>query len=73
MISELNLFVYMQKYLAAEGNIGEQQRWANEFRWELARHSAGEELVVYPAFEKKLGAEGKRMADEDRAQHQEVQ
>jgi len=28
--------------------------------------------VVYPAFEKKLGEEGKRMADDDRAQHQEV-
>ncbi len=43
----------MQKYAAAEGNVGEQQRWANEFWWELARHSAGEKLVVYPAFEKK--------------------
>ncbi|CAF2915260.1 unnamed protein product [Rotaria sp. Silwood2] len=61
-----------QKYLSAEGNISEQQRWANEFRWELARHTVGEELVVYPAFEKKLGAEGKRIADADRAHHQEV-
>jgi hypothetical protein len=48
------------------------RHWANEFRWELARHSPGEELVVYSAFEKKLGDEGKRMADDDRAQHQEV-
>jgi hypothetical protein len=28
--------------------------------------------VVYPAFEKKLGDEGKRMADDDRAQHQKL-
>lgn len=25
-------------------------RWQNQFTWELARHSIGEELVVYPAF-----------------------
>lgn len=52
--------------------MAEQQCWANEFRWELARHSVGEELVVYPTMEKCLGAEGKRIADTDRAQHQEV-
>lgn len=62
----------MQQYVKAQGNFDQQERWANEFRWELARHSAGEELVVYPGFEKYLGAEGKRMADEDRAEHQEV-
>jgi len=47
----------------------EQQQWANQFRWELARHSVGEELLLYPAFEKHFGAEGKRMADQDRAEH----
>ena len=47
-------------------------RWQNQFTWELARHSVGEELVVYPAFEKHLGAEGKQMADKDRAEHQPV-
>ena len=47
-------------------------RWQNQFTWELARHSIGEELVVYPAFEKHLGAEGKKMADKDRAEHQVV-
>ena len=62
----------MQQYTTAQGDLDQQERWANEFRWELARHSAGEELVVYPSFEKYLGAEGKRMADEDRAEHQEV-
>ncbi|CAD6449437.1 10ae02ec-d6ed-4af7-8f78-fee0b52ce790 [Sclerotinia trifoliorum] len=40
--------------------------------WELARHSIGEELVVYPAFAKHLGMQGQKMADNDRAEHQTV-
>ena len=47
-------------------------RWQNQFTWELARHSIGEELVVYPAMEKHLGTEGKEMADHDREEHLEV-
>ncbi|KAF7942631.1 uncharacterized protein EAE97_006085 [Botrytis byssoidea] len=47
-------------------------RWQNQFTWELARHSIGEELVVYPAFAKHLGVQGQKMADEDRAEHQTV-
>jgi|SRR5579859_2961256 len=39
---------------------------------ELARHSIGEELVVYPAFEKYLGGRGKQLAEEDRSEHQTV-
>lgn len=46
-------------------------RWQNQFTWELARHSIGEELVLYPAFEKHL-PNGKEMADNDRAEHQIV-
>ncbi|CAF3410340.1 unnamed protein product [Rotaria sp. Silwood1] len=61
-----------QNYVLAEGNLDEQKRWSNEFRWGLARHSVAEELVVYPAFEKYLGAEGKQIAHQDRAEHQEV-
>jgi len=49
-----------------------QARWQNQFTWELARHSIGEELVVYPAFAKHLGASGQAMADKDRAEHQSV-
>lgn len=45
-------------------------QWQNQFTWELARHSIAEELVVYPAFEKYLGAKGQEMADKDRAEHQ---
>lgn len=46
----------------------EKRRWQNQFTWELARHSIGEELVVYPAFEKNL-SDGKAMADKDRKEH----
>lgn len=52
-------------------NEDETVRWQNQFTWELARHSIGEELVVYPAFEKHL-SDGKEMADHDRAEHQVV-
>ena len=47
-------------------------RWQNQFTWELARHSIGEELVVYPAFAKYLGSKGQEMADKDRAEHLSV-
>jgi hemerythrin superfamily protein len=48
----------------------EKTRWRNQFVWELARHSIGEELVVYPAMEKIPG--GKEMAEKDREEHQVV-
>ncbi|KAI1263993.1 hypothetical protein F5Y18DRAFT_93137 [Xylariaceae sp. FL1019] len=49
-----------------------KQRYGNQFVWELARHAVGEELVIYPAFEDYLGAKGKEMAEEDRAEHRRV-
>lgn len=49
----------------------EKIRWRNQFTWELARHSIGEELVVYPQFEKLLSL-GKEMADHDRQEHLKV-
>ncbi|ODA75791.1 hypothetical protein RJ55_08679 [Drechmeria coniospora] len=49
----------------------EQTRYQNLFVWELARHSIGEELVVYPAMEKFI-PKGKQMADKDRQEHQLV-
>jgi hypothetical protein len=48
-----------------------QERWQNQFTWELARHSIAEELVIYPAFERHL-SDGKDMAEHDRAEHQSV-
>ncbi|KAF9982349.1 hypothetical protein BGZ65_002956 [Modicella reniformis] len=49
-------------------NDDERTRWQNQFIWELARHSVGEELVVYPAMEKYL-PNGKELADKDRNDH----
>ncbi|KAK4167723.1 hypothetical protein QBC43DRAFT_311333 [Cladorrhinum sp. PSN259] len=48
------------------------QRWGNQFTWELARHSVGEELIVYPAFEKHMGSLGTQMAEKDRKEHHQV-
>jgi len=62
---------YYQKITSASSS-DEKTRWANQFRWELARHSIGEELVIYPEYERLLGVEGKEFADRDRADHQEV-
>jgi hemerythrin superfamily protein len=49
----------------------EQIRFQNLFVWELARHAVGEELVVYPAFEKHIEG-GASMAQKDREEHQKV-
>lgn len=35
------------------GDCDHQDRYGNQFVWELVRHSVGEELVVYPAIEKR--------------------
>ncbi|EXJ63455.1 uncharacterized protein A1O5_11504 [Cladophialophora psammophila CBS 110553] len=49
-----------------------KMRWQNQFTWELARHSLGEELVVYPAMERHLGQASKEMANKDRKEHLKV-
>jgi hemerythrin-like domain-containing protein len=46
----------------------EKVRWQNQFTWELARHSVGEEIVVYPVLEKQVSG-GQQLADRDRAEH----
>jgi hypothetical protein len=63
---------YYNEVINNTGNLDHQQRYGNQFTWELARHSVGEELVVYPAFEKYLGADGKTMAEHDRKEHHKV-
>jgi hemerythrin-like domain-containing protein len=50
----------------------EQIRYQNLFVWELARHAVGEELVVYPAFEKHVQFVGAGLASKDREEHQAV-
>jgi len=49
----------------------EQTRYQNLFTWELARHSIGEELIVYPVIEKSL-PDGPEMVNKDRSEHQKV-
>lgn len=61
---------YYRKILASSTD-KEKIQWQNQFTWELARHSIGEELVVYPQFEKKL-PNGQSMADKDRQEHLSV-
>ncbi|KAL4924606.1 hemerythrin domain-containing protein [Aspergillus undulatus] len=61
---------YHNKILSATTD-KEKTQWQNQFVWELARHSIGEELVVYPQFEKQL-PDGRAMADKDRSEHNQV-
>lgn len=64
------MYEYYSYYQKSAGDADAQARWARQLTWEVARHAIGEELIVYPLMQELLGAEGKRMADEDRAQHQ---
>jgi len=70
----IEIFQYYDQYASArdKGDVDAQERWARQLIWEVARHSIGEELVVYPLLEKNLGERGRAMADTDRAEHQEV-
>jgi hemerythrin superfamily protein len=63
---------YYNEVINNPGNHDHQQRFGNQFTWELARHSIAEELVVYPAFEKYLGDKGRRIAEDDRKEHHQV-
>ncbi|KIO06319.1 hypothetical protein M404DRAFT_998946 [Pisolithus tinctorius Marx 270] len=66
---EIKLF-YDQYKNAADAE--SKEKWSNQYTWVVTRHSVSEEIVVYPLFEKKLGEEGKKMADKDRTEHREV-
>lgn len=64
------MYAYYDQYVKSTGDADAQDRWARQLIWEVARHAVGEELVVYPLMEKHLGAQGQKLADEDRADHQ---
>jgi hemerythrin superfamily protein len=49
----------------------EKALWQNQFAWELARHVDAEELLVYPAVEKKV-PNGKEFVQQYRKKHQTV-
>jgi len=61
---------YYHKILDAHDE-DEKTRWANQFVWELARHSVGEELVMYPRMREVL-KDGDAIVDKDLKEHQEV-
>lgn len=54
------------------GDEDRRQRYGNQFTWELARHSVGEELVLYPAFEQHMSSTGHQLAEADRRDHHEA-
>ncbi|KAF9044215.1 hypothetical protein BJ165DRAFT_187330 [Panaeolus papilionaceus] len=64
--------VFANEYARSRGNTDAQERWANQLQWTVARHAVGEELVVYPVLEQFYGDRGTDIANEDRADHQEV-
>lgn len=49
----------------------EQTQFQNLFTWGLARHTVGEELVVFPAIEKHI-RDGMETMDQNRREHQTV-
>lgn len=51
--------------------VEDREKWQNQFTWLLAVHAVGEEMVVYPAFERYL-INGTDMADRDRVEHKIV-
>lgn len=69
---EMYRYYTMYEKAVSDGDTNAAAKWGNQLRWEVARHASGEEIVVYPLMEKYMGIEGKRLADEDRDQHNEV-
>ncbi|KAF2088221.1 HHE domain protein [Saccharata proteae CBS 121410] len=59
-------------HIRAASTLAEKTKWRNQLTWVVARHAISEELTWYPAMEKHMGPEGKKLADEDREQHQAV-
>lgn len=66
------MYTYYDQYVKSAGDADAQDRWSRQLIWEVARHAVGEELVVYPLMEKHLGAQGQKLANEDRADHNKV-
>jgi hypothetical protein len=69
MISQMYEYYTMYKKAFAANDSDAAAKWANQLRWEVARHAVGEEIIVYPLMEEKLGAKGKELADHDREEH----
>ncbi|TFK65281.1 hypothetical protein BDN72DRAFT_206502 [Pluteus cervinus] len=63
------IFTSYDHYMKSSADHDAQVRWAHQLVWAAARHTVGEEIIVYPLFERFLGKEGAQMADQDRAEH----
>jgi hypothetical protein len=63
---------YYDEVVNNGNNHDHMQCYGYQFTWELACNSVGEELIVYPAMKKHLGAEGMKMAEIDRQEHHQV-
>ena len=70
LILPYEMYVYFDQYKKNSGDAAAQARWSRLFTWEIARHAVGEEIVVYPLMENHLGKQGKKLADNDRLDHQ---
>ncbi|KIK98634.1 hypothetical protein PAXRUDRAFT_823679 [Paxillus rubicundulus Ve08.2h10] len=66
------MYEYYEQFQKHAGNTDLQKRWAHQLTWEVVRHAAGEEIIVYPLMEASLGQEGKALADQDREDHQSI-
>ena len=52
------------------GDAAAQGKWAHQLRWDIARHAVGEEIIVFPLMEDRLGQRGKELVKLGRAGHQ---
>ncbi|KAG2006898.1 hypothetical protein CC2G_014637 [Coprinopsis cinerea AmutBmut pab1-1] len=66
------VYALFDSYIGNAGNPEVQKTMADQLCWQIARHSAAEELLIYPLFERFLGEDGKKLADTDRSDHQLV-
>jgi len=63
---------YYKEYEKRVARPDEAVKWYHQFAWAVARHSAAEELILYPLFEAHLGDYGRRCAESNRAEHMQV-
>jgi len=61
---------YYKQYKAAK-TVEDGHKWFNQFLWEICRHSAAEEIIMYNMMEAK-DAEGKKLAEKSREDHREL-
>ncbi|EAU83776.2 hypothetical protein CC1G_07511 [Coprinopsis cinerea okayama7 len=52
---EACVYALFDSYIGNAGNPEVQKTMADQLCWQIARHSAAEELLIYPLFEKFLG------------------